>query len=77
MLDGICPKCGSEQVYSGADVPRKQGYHGANTIPIKGNYMDGPALDNYVCTACGYVESYISDRPKLDEITQTWSKVKP
>jgi hypothetical protein len=32
------------------------------------------ALDNYVCTDCGYVESYISDMGKLVEISQKWDK---
>ena len=32
------------------------------------------ALGNYVCTDCGYVESYISDMDKLVEISQKWDK---
>ena len=34
------------------------------------------ALDNYVCTACGLVESYIADQAKLEEIAQRWDRVK-
>ena len=77
MLEGICPKCGSQQVYSGANVTHKGGYYGMNSIPIKGLLAPSlAALDNYVCTRCGYVESYISDPRKLDQIAQNWSKVR-
>ena len=77
MLDGICPKCGSQEVYSGASMPNKSGNYGANTIPIKGGkfLVSAAPLDNYVCAQCGYVESYISDQQQLDEIVQNWSKV--
>jgi hypothetical protein len=34
-------------------------------------------LDNYVCVACGYVESYILDASKLRKITEKWPKVLP
>ena len=30
------------------------------------------ALDNYVCTDCGYLESYIAEKDKLKEITESW-----
>jgi len=76
MLNGICPKCGSGEVYSGANVPNKKGYYGMNSIPIKGRFSPSlAALDNYVCIRCGYVESYISDGQKREEIAKNWSKV--
>jgi hypothetical protein len=77
MLNGICPKCGSEEVYSGANRSRKTNGYGMNAIPIKRGFFEPSkvALDNYVCIRCGYVESYISNRQKLDEIAENWSKV--
>ncbi len=30
------------------------------------------ALDNYVCTDCGYLESYIAEKDKRKEITEDW-----
>lgn len=77
MRKGICPKCGSSEVYSGADVQVKTNGWGMNAIPIKKGFLDPSmaALDNYVCAQCGYVESYISDSKKLKEITQNWSRV--
>ena len=73
LKSGICPKCDSENVYSGASIPLKKGPFGSNAIPI--SLTSIAALDNYVCTACGYTESYISEAEKLSEITKKWSKV--
>ena len=78
MRDGICPKCHSNEVYSGADITAKTNSYGMNAIPIRGGIYFSPVtapLDNYVCAHCGYVESYISDPKKLEEIADRWSKV--
>jgi len=77
MLNGICPKCGSIEVYSGANVPLKKNGYGMNAIPIKGTLFPTlAALENYVCIQCGYVESYISDRRNLEEIAKHWRRVR-
>ena len=75
MRDGICPKCGSTDVYSGASLPRmsKVGSYWSNVIPI--TLMGVAALDNYVCTACGYVESFISEAGSLEKIRRKWPRV--
>jgi predicted nucleic-acid-binding Zn-ribbon protein len=72
---GHCPKCGSDEVYSGATLPLKKGPFGSNSIPV--TLTSIAALDNYVCHRCGYIESYISDADKLAEISSKWVKVKP
>ena len=78
MRNGQCPKCGSAEVYSGANLPNKRGSYGVNTIPIKGLFAPSMAtLDNYVCINCGYVESYIADPRKLEEIAATWDRITP
>ena len=56
MKNGQCPKCGSKEIYSGANIPLKSGPFSSNAIPLGLTSM--AALDNYVCTACGLVESY-------------------
>jgi hypothetical protein len=33
-------------------------------------------LDNYVCAACGYVESYVARRDHLNSIAEKWPKVR-
>ena len=73
MKTGICPKCNSKNVFSGAEIPLKKGPFGSNSIPI--GLTSIAALDNYVCGACGYVERYISDPTKLAEIARKWDKV--
>ena len=73
MKTGICPKCTSSEVFSGAGIALKKGPFGSNAIPIALTSI--AALDNYVCTSCGYVESYISDLGKLTEISRKWDNV--
>ena len=75
LKTGICPKCNSDKVFSGAEIPLKKGPFGSNSIPI--GLTSIAALDNYVCGECGYVERYISDRTKLAEIARKWDKVEP
>jgi len=73
LKNGKCPKCGSGGVFSGADIVLKNGPFGSNSIPI--SITSIAALDNYVCTQCGYLESYIADAKKLSEISKKWQMV--
>ena len=73
LKQGKCPKCSSDEVYCGADLKLKSGPFGSNSIPI--SLTSIAAIDNYVCTQCGYVERYISDPSKLKEISIRWPKV--
>jgi len=74
VKQGKCPRCGSEEVHSGVEVLPKSGPFGSNSIPI--SIVSIAALDNYVCTDCGYLERYIADAEKLKEIVQKWPKVR-
>jgi predicted nucleic-acid-binding Zn-ribbon protein len=73
VRQGKCPKCGSEEVYSGVIVAPKNGPFGCNSIPV--TLLSLAALDNYVCADCGYMESFVADAAKLKEISQRWPKV--
>ena len=73
MKSGICPKCGSDEVYSGTHIPWKKGPFGGNAIPVSLTSM--AALDNYVCVGCGYVESYLGEKEKYKEIADEWVRV--
>lgn len=75
MKNGQCPKCGSKEVYSGSNIPLKSGPFSSNAIPVGLTSM--AALDNYVCVACGLVESYIADASKLEDVAKRWDKVEP
>lgn len=72
MKQGICPKCGSSEVYTGVDVLPKSGPFGSNSIPV--SIVSIAALDNFVCTACGFLERYVADAEKLKEIAKKWPK---
>ncbi len=72
MKKGKCPKCGSSEIYSGANISLKEGTYGSNTIPLGGLFGAMVALDNYVCTGCGYVESYINNPRDLKKIRAQW-----
>ena len=80
MRDGISPKCSSNDVYSSAGATWKTNVYGMNKLPMKSGLMarsySSAVLDNYVCVACGYVESYITDRAKLEDIATNWPKVR-
>ena len=73
MKNGKCPKCGSTSVYCGDKVPLKGGPFGSNSIPV--TLVSIASLDNYVCTDCGFLESYVAGRGKLEEITEKWRSI--
>ncbi len=75
MKEGICPKCQSSEVYSGASIKMKGGAYGCNTFPLGGPLRGHVALDNYVCFQCGYVESYVGNKSDLEKIRSSWEKV--
>jgi predicted nucleic-acid-binding Zn-ribbon protein len=73
MRKGVCPKCQSKEVYRGTKVGLKSGWNNSNTIPVTG--LKASALDNYVCGACGYVESYVAKEKDLAAIRKKWELV--
>ncbi len=74
MKSGICPKCGSSEVYSGASLPpfAKMGSNWANTIPV--TMWTLAPLDNYICANCGFMESYVADPVKRAMIARKWPR---
>ena len=72
LKQGKCPKCGSEEIYAGVEVLPKSGPFGSNSIPI--SIVSIAALDNYVCKECGYLERYVAEPEKLEEIGKKWPK---
>ena len=73
MKNGTCPKCGSESIYCGDKIPLKNGPFGSNSIPV--SIISIAALDNYVCTDCGFIESYIAEEDKRKEINEDWRSI--
>jgi predicted nucleic-acid-binding Zn-ribbon protein len=73
MPKGVCPQCGSKEVFLGTQITNKRGQYDSNTIPI--SMLFTAVLDNFVCTRCGYVESYILDSVARQRIAETWQRV--
>lgn len=64
MRDGICPKCGSTEIY-------KQDHY---QVRIR-RFVNVPRVI-YACAECGYSEQYIED-PRLSDIKDSWTPVEP
>lgn len=65
MKDGICPKCGEQEIYES-----KEDLHNVNT-PVR--IFSRTALTLYVCAACGYLEEYVQDEKDLAAIPESAS----
>jgi predicted nucleic-acid-binding Zn-ribbon protein len=79
MLNGICPKCQSDEVYRDSNVKTfVTGYlFMLNKVAVK-NAILAPALvrfDNFLCRNCGYLERYVMDRPARASPTKHWKRV--
>jgi len=76
MKNGTCPKCSQNTVYMS-----KMGitFASAGSMYIRNlkGFMVMPLTEytDYVCTSCGYFETYIDNEKKLSEIANQWSKV--
>lgn len=57
MKNGTCPKCSSSNIYFKP--------YALDKVTLDGK---GVEYANYVCTDCGYFETYITDRDALAKI---------
>jgi predicted nucleic-acid-binding Zn-ribbon protein len=57
MKNGKCPKCNSTKVYF-------------KEYALDALTLDGKRVENisYICTDCGYVETYVTDKDALGKI---------
>ena len=76
MKNGTCPKCSQSTVHSskrGISYAARGSFYVNNLksmlIVPTNEYTD------YVCTNCGYYETYLNDAEKLKQIASEWSKV--
>ncbi len=69
MKSGVCPKCGSDEVY--VNLSSSTVY--SNIVPI--SFFSSTRHDFYVCANCGYIENYIPDEKALRKIAQKWQRV--
>jgi hypothetical protein len=54
-----------------------QGSSGGIYIYISKEFATRPThdVDHYICAACGYFESYIEDKARLEAVAKDWKKV--
>jgi len=72
MRNGVCPKCKSTEIYHKSDGIRT-GI--GDRIFVSVSWWSKAMLDNYVCTNCGHVESYIPEARDLADIARKWDRV--
>ncbi|MGZ7032388.1 MAG: zinc ribbon domain-containing protein [Thermoanaerobaculia bacterium] len=63
---GICAKCGLREVRVVAVKGRQDGA----SIPF--SWFRSTRINHHVCTNCGYVEMWATDRSHLQEIAKRW-----
>ena len=68
MKSGKCPKCGSSEIY------RVRAHNQRSALNLA--MFKYARLDDFVCTGCGYVESYVIDKAKLDDIRRSWTRAR-
>ena len=56
---------------------QNSGAYGMNQLPLGKGRPAAVALDNLVCTSCGYVEFFVSDATALAKIAKTWERPQP
>jgi len=69
MKSGKCPKCNSTEVYL------KENFMNLDGSSIIMSAFVRVSLNHYVCTNCGYVENYISEKYNCERISKKWKKV--
>jgi predicted nucleic-acid-binding Zn-ribbon protein len=73
MRKGRCIQCRSNEVYINESSWGQSGSYQSNTVPI--TMFSSALLKNYVCTNCGYVESYVENDAKRKKRKEKWDKV--
>ena len=61
MKSGVCPKCKSKTIY-------QRRFPGGYRSSLVLAFDVGVRLEDYICGACGYVESYLEDLSKMIKI---------
>ncbi len=70
MKNGTCPRCGGDEVY---DFAYDRGYRNHRPVSL----LKHVPLVEYVCAACGLVESYVKDPAKIELVRARCRRVPP
>jgi predicted nucleic-acid-binding Zn-ribbon protein len=67
MREGICPKCGSNEIYKNKKLQP------LNSLLLKFAWGWIRAyMNRYVCASCGYTEAYIEDETSMQNIIKVF-----
>ena len=69
MKDGICPRCGSDEVYVSTS---KLDQRSRRVLAIFSHI----SLDELICCSCGLVETYLADTKDVEKIKANCTRVK-
>ncbi len=69
MRSGICPKCNGDDVRLAESDP----FADSNRVPL--GFFRYAILAHYICSHCGYHESYVSQEDSLQAVRDCASKV--
>ncbi|QLY28668.1 hypothetical protein [Nocardia huaxiensis] len=82
MRHGHCPKCSASTVYAAQNGLRLGEHPHAVLMPHTGPGFRGmvqghntTGLWQFVCTTCGYLETYVLDPAAIGFIQQRWTPV--
>lgn len=70
MRNGLCPKCGSKNIFT-----KKDGINFGSFEVITAFFVTYSPTNDYICVDCGYFERYVNDKNKLFEVSQKWTRV--
>ena len=65
-----CAKCGSDEVHV-IDIEWPGRAIGA---AIATGAFSAAAVDHHVCTRCGFIESYVTEKGALEKIAAKWPR---
>jgi hypothetical protein len=68
MKRGTCPKCSSTEIYRVAGV-------GARSYVSLGVFRSVRTVE-FICTSCGYIESYLRDTPDMAKVREHGSRLR-
>lgn len=70
MKSGKCVKCGSANVRRG---PKPNPWrHSSGMVPLATAWGTSVGVQQYVCVACGYVETYVARDEDREKIRRKW-----
>jgi predicted nucleic-acid-binding Zn-ribbon protein len=67
MKNGKCPKCSSREIFKHSAVTARSN--------LAVSFFNQAKLEDYVCTQCGYLESYVNKAEDLKKIKKKWKRV--